>query len=118
MKLAALTLFAAAAIGLASTAAGQAGAASTHTVAPKTLRVVMRDPGCHWFAVGHRFTTRDTVSSRVRLLNQDIATLKASAAGATTRIPVGHSVVLGPGHYVITMVGQAPDDNHLKLTVR
>lgn len=118
MKFAAITIFAAAAIGLASTAAGQAGAASSRTAAPKTLRVVMRDPGCHWFAVGHGFARHDTASGRVRILNQDIATLKAKSSTATTRIPVGHSVVLNRGHYVITMVGQAPDDNHLKLTVR
>lgn len=115
MKYAAITIFAAAVIGLIGTAAG---AASIRTTAPKTLRVVMRDPGCHWFAVGHRFTTRDTVAGRVRLLNQDIATLKATSAGGVKRIPVGRSVVLGRGHYMITMVGQAPDDNHLRLVVR
>jgi hypothetical protein len=32
-------------------------------------------------------------------------------------IPVGKSIVVR-GNYVIMMVGQAPDDNYLKLTVR
>jgi hypothetical protein len=33
-------------------------------------------------------------------------------------IPVGKSIVVGQGHYVIMMVGQAPDDNYLTLNVR
>ena len=34
------------------------------------------------------------------------------------RIAMGKSLVVGHGRYVIMMVGQAPDDNYLKLTVR
>lgn len=118
MKLFAIIVFAAAAAVLAASAATQPAAASRHAGTPTTLRVVMHDPGCHWFAVGHTFTTRETVSGTVRIVNQDIATLEARSSASTTPIPVGHSVVLGHGRYVITMVGQAPDDNHLKLTVR
>jgi sorbitol-specific phosphotransferase system component IIA len=33
-------------------------------------------------------------------------------------IPVGKSIVVGRGNYVIMMVGQAVDDNYLKLSVR
>jgi hypothetical protein len=33
-------------------------------------------------------------------------------------VAVGKSLVVGHGNYVIMMVGQAPDDNYLKLTVR
>jgi hypothetical protein len=33
-------------------------------------------------------------------------------------IAVGKSIVVGRGKYVIMMVGQASDDNYLKLTVR
>ncbi len=33
-------------------------------------------------------------------------------------VALGKSIVLGRGNYVIMMVGQAPDDNYLKLTVR
>ena len=33
-------------------------------------------------------------------------------------IPIGKSIVVGHGKYVIMMVGQAADDNYLKLTVR
>lgn len=110
MKLSAVVLAVAAAAMLAFATPGRAAT-------PPTLRVVMHDPGCHWFAVAGKFTTHDTVSSPVRVLNLDINTLKATSGGTVQRIPIGHSLVLGPGRYVITMVGQAPDDNHLKLTV-
>ena len=33
-------------------------------------------------------------------------------------IPVGKSIVVGHGNYVIMMVDQAADDNYLKLAVR
>jgi sorbitol-specific phosphotransferase system component IIA len=33
-------------------------------------------------------------------------------------IAMGKSIVVGRGNYVIMMVGQAVDDNYLKLTVR
>ena len=35
-----------------------------------------------------------------------------------SRIAMGKSLVVGHGRYVIMMVGQADDDNYLKLTVR
>jgi hypothetical protein len=31
---------------------------------------------------------------------------------------MGKTLVIGRGRYVIMMVGQAPDDNYLRLTVR
>jgi hypothetical protein len=34
------------------------------------------------------------------------------------RVHVGSSIVLTRGHYMVTMVKQASDDNHLRLTVR
>lgn len=118
MKRSAIMLAGAVALTVAAIGTGQAFATSSHTTGPKTLRVVMHDPGCHWFAIGRSFKTHATVSGRVRLLNLDEATLKATSVGATRRIRVGHSIVLARGHYVITMVGQASDDNHLRLTVR
>ena len=84
---------------------------------PKTLKIAMRDPGCHSFQVGSKFTKTATVSGSVRLVNLDEKTLKAASGNSVRRIPVGKSIVVGSGHYVITMVGQAPDDNHLKLVV-
>ncbi len=97
--------------------AGQALAGSAHAATP-TLRIVMHDPGCHWFFAGGKFLKTESTAGPVRIVNLDEATLKAASTMGVQRIPVGKSVVLSRGSYTITMVGQAPDDNHLKLTVR
>jgi hypothetical protein len=110
MKILTLTLAVAATIGLAT---GQA-LASSHHKSGSSLTIVMHDPGCHWFQVGGKFSTTASVAGPVKLSNFDENTLKVSNG---QRIPVGKSIVLGAGRYTITMVGQAPDDNHLKLTV-
>ena len=86
--------------------------------APGTLRVVMRDPGCHWFSIGGKFTLMASVAGPVNVLDLDEAALKVTGNGVTHRVAVGKELLVRPGHYVITMVGQAPDDNYLKLTVR
>jgi hypothetical protein len=78
----------------------------------------MHDPGCHWFLRGGKFTTTAAVTGRVRLVNYDEDALKVASRTGVKRIPVGKSIVVGHGHYVITMVKQAADDNYLKLTVR
>ena len=79
----------------------------------------MHDPGCHWFVVNGKFSTKDIVqATRARIVDQDEAALKVTTPQDVRRIAVGHSIVVGHGHYRITMVGQAPDDNHLELTVR
>jgi hypothetical protein len=114
MKISALAVIGAAALSIGT---GAALGTPTHTAVVKTLTVVMRDPGCHWFSVGPRFTTTATVVRRVRVLNLDEGTLKVVSRHVRQRIPVGKSIVLGHGRYEITMVGQAPDDNHLELTV-
>jgi hypothetical protein len=93
-------------------------ASPRHEAAAKTLNIVMHDPGCHWFQIGARFTTTATVSGAVRLVNLDEAALKVASRHGLRRIPVGKSIVVDRGKYGITMVGQASDDNHLKLTVR
>ena len=54
---------------------------------------------------------------RVRLQNLDEAKLKVASQTKVRFIPVGKSLVLGHGRYVVMMVGQAADDNYLKLTV-
>jgi hypothetical protein len=55
----------------------------------------------------------------VTLLNQDEAALKIKGPGGTEIEKVGAKVTLrAKGLYKITMVGQAADDNHLKLTIR
>ena len=58
------------------------------------------------------------MTGRARLLNMDEAALNVASRTGVQRIPVGKSIVVGHGNYVITMVHQAADDNYLKLTVR
>ena len=93
--------------------------ATTHHAAAKTVNVVMHDPGCHWFKVNGKLTRTDTVTaSHVRLVNQDEAALKVASRQGVKHIPLGKSLVVGHGNYVIMMVGQASDDNYLSLHVR
>jgi hypothetical protein len=112
MKKLILILMAVAALVLAG---AQALAAPSHSATKVT--VVMRDPGCHWFAVGKTFKTTLAVKGPVSLVNYDEAALRIVGPTGVKRDPVGKSITLGRGVYKITMVGQAPDDNHLKLTV-
>jgi hypothetical protein len=97
--------------------AGQAAGATHHALAVKTVTVVMHDPGCHWFASGGKFTTKLTVHGPVALANFDEASLMVMGPKGMQLDKVGKKVVLARGTYRITMVGQAPDDNHLKLVV-
>jgi hypothetical protein len=105
------------AIGLLAFGAGQAFAHPTHAT-PTKVTVVMHDPGCHWFSVNGAFKTKLAVKGSAKLFNVDEAALKVVGAGAARRVGVGKTLLLAKGTYVITMVGQAPDDNHLKLVVR
>jgi hypothetical protein len=117
MKIAMLSLAIAAIVCAGAFGAGQA-LATTHQSAPKTLKIVMHDPGCHSFMVHGKYVTKATVkSNRVRLVNQDEAALKVASRHGMRHIAVGESLVVGHGNYVIMMVGQAPDDNYLKLAV-
>jgi hypothetical protein len=112
--LAAVSVIAALALG-----AGQALAAGTHhSSTPKTLKVVMHDPGCHWFLVHGKDRKTASVTGPIRLQNFDEDTLKVASSTKMRHVRVGRSIVLARGHYVVMMVGQAPDDNYLKLTVR
>jgi len=98
--------------------------AAPASAAPTTVTVAMRDPGCHWFYVGggssHRkFATTLVRQGPVTLVNLDEASLKIKGPGGTRIEHVGARLTLKTaGVYRITMVGQAPDDNHLKLTLR
>jgi hypothetical protein len=91
--------------------------APTQTAPAPAVKVVMRDPGCHWFAVGANFKTKLAVSGTAKLSNLDEATLKIKSAGSVKRVNVGRTATLARGAYTITMVGQKPDDNTLHLTV-
>jgi hypothetical protein len=95
-------------------AAVKAPAKPAHTAA---VKVIMRDPGCHWFAVGASFKTKLAVSGTAKLSNFDEAALRIKSAGSVKRVSVGHTTALGRGAYTITMVGQHSHDNTLHLTV-
>ena len=77
----------------------------------------MHDPGCHWFAAGDALKTTVSVKGPIQLRNLDEAALKVVGPAGTRLEKVGKQIVLARGVYKITMVGQAADDNHLKLTV-
>ena len=104
--------------------AASAAAGSTAATSSTKLIVAMRDPGCHWFYVGggpkHRkyFKTL-TRKGPVTLVNLDEAALIIKGPGGTRHQKVGAELTLrAKGVYAITMVKQAPDDNHLKLTIK
>ena len=117
MKISLISIAVAAAICAGALGTGRA-LATTH-LATKTVKIVMHDPGCHWFMVHGKMAKTDTVkANRVRLVNLDEDALKVASRHGVRHVAVGKSIVVGHGHYVIMMVGQAPDDNYLKLTVR
>lgn len=118
MKALMLSLALAATIFAGAVGAGDAFATTSHHAATKTLKIVMRDPGCHWFKIGGKLVTKATAKGRVRLVDLDEAGLKVASRNGMRHIAVGKSIVVGRGKYVIMMVGQASDDNYLKLTVR
>ena len=107
------------AFGASAVATSAAPAAATN--AP--LVIAMRDPGCHWFYLGggpnHRKYAKSMVrSGPVTLLNLDEAALIVKGPGGTSLARVGGKLTLtGKGVYHITMVKQAPDDNHLLLRI-
>ena len=103
--------------GVLGLAVAQAGAGVQHQSAAKTVKVVMHDPGCHWFSVGSTYARTMSVKGPVSLLNFDEAALKIVGNHAVRHEAVGKKLVLGQGTYRITMVGQAPDDNTLTLRV-
>jgi len=110
------------ATGVPLIAMGPAGAATRHQAPTKTLTIVMHDPGCHWFYLGggpnHRkYALTVTRSGPLTLVNFDEAALKVVGPFGMRHIAVGKKIVLTKGSYRITMVGQASDDNTLKLTV-
>jgi hypothetical protein len=120
MKISLLAIAVAAAIAAGVFGTGRALATTSHHATTKTVQIVMGDPGCHWFMVQGKHATKDTVkATHVKLFNMDEKALKVvSRHGVTGHIPVGKSLVVGHGNYVITMVGQASDDNYLSLHVR
>jgi hypothetical protein len=83
------------------------------------LVVAMKDPGCHWFHVGGKYTKSVTRQGAVTLVNFDEASLVIRGPNGTRTERVGAKLTLkAKGLYRITMVKQTPDDNHLKLTIK
>jgi hypothetical protein len=105
---------------LVATAAARPATAASAT----KLVVAMHDPGCHWFYTGggpnHRkYAKTATRSGPVKLVNLDENTLIVKGPGGTKHDKIGAALTLkAKGLYTITMVKQAPDDNHLKLTIK
>lgn len=84
-----------------------------------TVQVRMGDPGCHWFYSHGKNVKSLTVSGSVTIVNYDEAALKLVGPGGTKiEKRLSKLTLKTPGTYRITMVGQAPDDNHLKLVVK
>jgi len=77
----------------------------------------MHDPGCHWFVSHGKYVKSLTVAGPVKFANYDEKTVIVKGPKGTTLVKVGKSAPLAKGVYHITMVKQAPDDNHLVLTV-
>jgi len=100
-------------------AAGQATGAPSQSSAIKTVSVVMKDPGCHWFSVGGKVTMKMNLSVKgpVALANYDEAALKIVGPTGVKHVAVAKKITLMRGSYRITMVGQHPDDNTLRLVV-
>jgi hypothetical protein len=95
------------------------GLAVPATAANSTLVVAMRDPGCHWFQVGGKYTKSVVRHGTVTLVNRDEAALVIKGPGGTKIEKVlGKLKLHARGTYRITMVHQAPDDNHLVLKIK
>ena len=117
--IASLTLLTVSLMVAATAAAGPSSAAKA-----SKLIVAMHDPGCHSFYTGggpsHRKYAKTVARpGPVKLVNLDEAELIIKGPGGTKHEKVGATLTLkAKGVYKITMVKQAPDDNHLKLTIK
>jgi len=101
------------------TAIAALGLAVPATAGNSQLVVAMRDPGCHWFQVGGKYTKSVVRHGAVTLVNHDEAALRIKGPGGTKIEPVlGKLRLRAKGTYRITMVNQAADDNHLFLRIK
>ena len=107
-----------AAAALAGSAAS-ASASAIHAIKSKTVTIAMHDPGCHWFTDGGKDYRAVSVERGTTFTNADEAALIFKGKGFTKRVAVGKTLEISQaGTYHVTMVEQAPDDNHLLLIVR
>ncbi len=114
-----LTILFLAAVAAAVVVAAVSGMASASSAAPKVVPIVMHDPGCHWFQSGSKFTKAMTVKGKTTFRNLDEAALIFVGKNFRQNVAVGKTITIAKaGVYHITMVKQAPDDNHLLLVVK
>ena len=112
-------------ISIAVLAVAASAVATSAWAAPSKapLVIAMKDPGCHWFYLGggpnqRKYAKSVTRVGPVTLLNLDEAALIVKGPSGTKIEKVGAKLTLKTkGIYHITMVKQAPDDNHLVLKI-
>jgi hypothetical protein len=111
-----ILLLLAAAAALAVSAA--AAPAAKRAAKVNHVTIAMHDPGCHWFLSGTKYTKSLSVRGIAVVRNIDEAGLIFKGPGLKKTLAVGKTLrIAKPGVYHITMVKQAPDDNHLVLRV-
>jgi hypothetical protein len=112
--LVAVLAFAASAVAASSALAG---------ASKPPLIIAMKDPGCHWFYTSggpnnRKYAKSVTRVGPVTLLNLDEKAMIVKGPSGTKIEPVGAKLTLTTkGVYHLTMVKQAPDDNHLILKI-
>ena len=87
-------------------------------VASPVVPIVMKDPGCHWFSVNGKFSTRYVAHGTVAIMNLDQAMLKFAGPRGTRLEKIGQTLRFTKGTYRVTMVGQSKHDNVLTLVVK
>jgi hypothetical protein len=122
-----LTIYFLAAVAAAALAVSAASASSArtrhhvrvHAIHSQIVTIAMHDPGCHWFMDGSKYYKAASVKRGTTFRNIDEATLIFKGQGFKKHLAVGKTLTLTKaGTYHITMVKQAPDDNHLLLIVK
>jgi len=115
------TVAAAATLALTFGAATGSSATPASAAAAKlrVVKIVMADPGCHWFSVAGKKQARLVVNSTTAFQNLDEAALVFTGKNFLRHVAIGKSLAIAkPGVYHIKMVGQHPDDNNLVLVVK
>jgi hypothetical protein len=104
---------------LSGMASASPAASASKAAKLRVVPIVMHDPGCHWFMVGGKYKLSLTVKGATVFRNVDEAALIFKGKNFVRKLAVGKSLTVAkPGTYHITMVDQAPDDNHLVLVVK
>ncbi|HEY8645892.1 MAG TPA: hypothetical protein VIL77_08465 [Gaiellaceae bacterium] len=115
-----LVTVAAAAATLALTSSlASASSTSASATNVRVVKIVMSDPGCHWFSVAGKNQAKLVVTGKTAFLNLDEAALVFTGKNFLRHVAVGKTLAIAtPGVYHIKMVGQHPDDNNLRLVVK